>query len=784
LELSEVGNGTCIDAARTNSTEGRMINDPAGTGKRANVTWSANQPAKRATLKAKRGIKKGEELYVNYGKQYGLPGSRRKAAVEDESEPESEVDTSSEEDEETSRVYEAAWRGILRAKERMADFVQTALAAAQGIDDRARKEDQKAARDQPRYQTAEGLARAKALADKAAAQVKEAQTGLRNRSVWPSIGETAAQLKAVAKELTAVAQGMDVVARQIGADVRAALGAKKTAGPKGSPIGADGPTEQAKDAAVDADKLREAWERIASQVEGKKSQPIHVGAICVDADGDEPDEAGEEANTQAEQLTAATGSSQVTAATNSSQATIINQTSESQQRPASSPEEACFDWMFSPGEEARRVRRRESAAAAVVAATAATSAAAGSDLDAPRGSEIRLARRRSRSRGERASPRGDYVDPDDVKVAEELPPRNTDRVADEGREVNPFQSAADYELRRKLQDAVVRRQHRSTSSVSPRPRRQFRPLGANAMRRRGESMDAMRQRVRQEREEEEVIRGERERELREQAAGGPRHFATSGFTRAEHVLQRQQGLARRGSDPGALTAYERDRLREQGEIAERQRWGHKWMDNPWAAADHRTRQQAFDQVAADTEIRIQRLEQRLGSPPREADFARPTMWLRSQLTAQELEEAAAASDPPMNGCPVVDTRWGANEMEPRQRRHRKIHRRQGMCRAQACPCCFTRDVTHTGGVKYNACACRADESNHLGLCLGCWRVKMGKVADQVGDRFALTVRVDGACQMDSCNCCRRRAGQVSCGCAAVDGEFCECCSTMLKTLQG
>ena len=48
LELSEVAGGTYIDAARTNSAEGRMINDPQGTGKRANVNWSANQQIGRA----------------------------------------------------------------------------------------------------------------------------------------------------------------------------------------------------------------------------------------------------------------------------------------------------------------------------------------------------------------------------------------------------------------------------------------------------------------------------------------------------------------------------------------------------------------------------------------------------------------------------------------------------------------------------------------------------------------------------------------------------------------
>ena len=67
LELSEV---VSIDAARTNTAEGRMINDSRGSGKRNNTRFSCNQAAKTAVLRATRNLKKGEELFVGYGRNF------------------------------------------------------------------------------------------------------------------------------------------------------------------------------------------------------------------------------------------------------------------------------------------------------------------------------------------------------------------------------------------------------------------------------------------------------------------------------------------------------------------------------------------------------------------------------------------------------------------------------------------------------------------------------------------------------------------------------------------
>jgi len=67
LELSEE---VSIDAARTDTAEGRMLNDSRGSGKRNNCRFSCNQAAKTAVLRATRNIKKGEELFVGYGRAF------------------------------------------------------------------------------------------------------------------------------------------------------------------------------------------------------------------------------------------------------------------------------------------------------------------------------------------------------------------------------------------------------------------------------------------------------------------------------------------------------------------------------------------------------------------------------------------------------------------------------------------------------------------------------------------------------------------------------------------
>jgi uncharacterized protein len=67
LELTET---LGIDAARTNTAEGRMVNDARKSGFKNNVRFSANQRNKTAKLIALRNIKKGEEFLVSYGRNY------------------------------------------------------------------------------------------------------------------------------------------------------------------------------------------------------------------------------------------------------------------------------------------------------------------------------------------------------------------------------------------------------------------------------------------------------------------------------------------------------------------------------------------------------------------------------------------------------------------------------------------------------------------------------------------------------------------------------------------
>mgnify|MGYP000269914698 CR=1 FL=1 len=76
LELSEVAS---IDAARTDTAEGRMVNDARGSGRRNNCRFSCNQAAKTAVLRATRGVRKGEELFVAYGRAF-WPGRERGGA--------------------------------------------------------------------------------------------------------------------------------------------------------------------------------------------------------------------------------------------------------------------------------------------------------------------------------------------------------------------------------------------------------------------------------------------------------------------------------------------------------------------------------------------------------------------------------------------------------------------------------------------------------------------------------------------------------------------------------
>ena len=75
-----------VDAARTNSGQGRWVNDPRGTPLRANAEFRLHTPPgqqRRACVRTLRPIAKGEEILVRYGDAYwryqGANGSPRRA---------------------------------------------------------------------------------------------------------------------------------------------------------------------------------------------------------------------------------------------------------------------------------------------------------------------------------------------------------------------------------------------------------------------------------------------------------------------------------------------------------------------------------------------------------------------------------------------------------------------------------------------------------------------------------------------------------------------------------
>ena len=59
-----------IDAARTNSGDGRWMNDPRGTGKTANCKFAVTPGTTRVRMKVTRAVKAGDELFLAYGAQY------------------------------------------------------------------------------------------------------------------------------------------------------------------------------------------------------------------------------------------------------------------------------------------------------------------------------------------------------------------------------------------------------------------------------------------------------------------------------------------------------------------------------------------------------------------------------------------------------------------------------------------------------------------------------------------------------------------------------------------
>jgi hypothetical protein len=69
----ELTHATGIDAARTNSGEGRWMNDPRGTGHTANCEFRVYTPRGQpriGCLRTTRPVKMGEELFVRYGADY------------------------------------------------------------------------------------------------------------------------------------------------------------------------------------------------------------------------------------------------------------------------------------------------------------------------------------------------------------------------------------------------------------------------------------------------------------------------------------------------------------------------------------------------------------------------------------------------------------------------------------------------------------------------------------------------------------------------------------------
>ena len=66
----EITRSKAIDAARTNTGYGRWLNDPKGTGRRANARFVIDRINKKARLVTTKKVKKGEEFFVSYGPSY------------------------------------------------------------------------------------------------------------------------------------------------------------------------------------------------------------------------------------------------------------------------------------------------------------------------------------------------------------------------------------------------------------------------------------------------------------------------------------------------------------------------------------------------------------------------------------------------------------------------------------------------------------------------------------------------------------------------------------------
>jgi len=67
-----------IDAARTNTADGRMVNSSRGRNQPSNVKFSVDYVRKRVTIRASRAIRVGEELFINYGSAYWERGQPKR----------------------------------------------------------------------------------------------------------------------------------------------------------------------------------------------------------------------------------------------------------------------------------------------------------------------------------------------------------------------------------------------------------------------------------------------------------------------------------------------------------------------------------------------------------------------------------------------------------------------------------------------------------------------------------------------------------------------------------
>lgn len=79
----QIANGRAIDAARTNSGEGRWINDPRGSDQQANsefVLYTPPGKPRQACVRTLRPVRKEEEILVKYGGQYWRFAARQAKA--------------------------------------------------------------------------------------------------------------------------------------------------------------------------------------------------------------------------------------------------------------------------------------------------------------------------------------------------------------------------------------------------------------------------------------------------------------------------------------------------------------------------------------------------------------------------------------------------------------------------------------------------------------------------------------------------------------------------------